>query len=97
MVRLHLSVLFSFDLFQTLCVYDYALAYVLCFLCRRNQQGKETMAFPYFFYFANFKVGNVIIRAGEPEPRAVEPTIFSGAGARAFFNISLEPEQQKFY
>ena len=43
------------------------------------------------------------MRAGEPEPEAVEPGIFSGAeaGAGAFLNISLEPEleseQQKFY
>ena len=40
-------------------------------------------------------------RAGESEsePGAVEPSIFSGAGTGggAFLNISLEPEQQKFY
>ena len=39
--------------------------------------------------------------AGEPEPGAVEPSIFSGTGvgAGAFLNISLDPEleQQIFY
>ena len=41
----------------------------------------------------------ILSRAGELEPEAVEPSIFSGAkvGAGTFLNISLEPEQQKFY
>ena len=43
------------------------------------------------------KLFTFITRAGEPEPEAVEPSPFSGAGAGTFLNISLEREQQIFY
>ena len=51
----------------------------------------------FHLYVADRWLGRAVCPAREPEPEseAVEPSIFSGAGAGDFINISLEPEQQK--